>query len=312
MIEILHPGVLASVQDCGRYGYRRFGVPISGAMDNYSLRVANILVGNPENKAGMEVTLGYGFKLKAHRDALIAITGGDLSPKVNNESIPTWRALWLKKENILTFTSPKSGFRAYIAVGGGIEVPFLMNSYSPMVGSLVGILKPGDRLRIGETAGSVKQNLHPLPDHYVPEYKNKIQLSVIWGPQDDYFTSEALELFLNSEYIITVQSNRQGYRLEGPVLRHIKTHDVISEGVWPGAVQVPGDGLPIILCADAQTTGGYPKIASVVSADIDKLGQAKPSDKISFKWVSVEEAHRRYLEREEKIEALKKMVGGDS
>lgn len=310
MIEILHPGFQSTIQDCGRYGYRKYGVPISGAMDCYALKVANILVGNQENEAGIEVTLGYGFKLRVTTEVLIAIAGGDLSPKINNESFPMWTTLWMKKDDVLTFGAQKSGFRAYIGIKGGIDWPFLMNSYSPMIGSSAGILKSGDRLKIGAKSVLGKIGLQALPDQYVPEYKNQFQLSVLLGPQDDYFTLEALEVFLNSEYTVTSQSNRQGYRLEGPVLKHVKTYDIISEPVWPGSVQVPGDGLPIILCKDAQTTGGYPKIASVISADLDKFGQAKPSDRLSFRSVPIEEAHKLYLAQEERIKGIKKIVWG--
>lgn len=310
MIEILHPGLLASVQDCGRYGFRKYGVPISGAMDCYALKVSNILVGNSETEAGIEVTLGYGFKLRVENKVLIAITGGDLSPKVNNQSIPMWTPLWMRKEDILTFGAQRSGFRAYIAIQGGIERPFLMKSYSPMIGNSTGVLKSGDRLKIRPKSVVRKMEMKALSDSYVPEYKTPIQLSVILGPQDDYFTPEALEVFLNSQYNVTPQSNRQGYRLEGPALKHSRTYDLISEPVWPGSVQVPGDGLPIILCKDAQTTGGYPKIASVISADLDNLGQAKPSSKIFFKRMSIEEAHRLYLAQEERIQNLKRIVWG--
>jgi biotin-dependent carboxylase-like uncharacterized protein len=219
-----------------------------------------------------------------------------------------WKPLELKRDDLLSFGSPRSGFRAYIAIAGGLEVPFLMNSSSPMVGVSGGNLKAGDRLESGPQPPSGKIRVQPLPAHLVPEYENRIQLSVTLGPQDDFFTPESLERFLNSEYTITPQSNRQGYRLDGPVLKHVSTHDLISEAVWPGAVQIPGDGLPVILCVDAQTTGGYPKIASVISAEVDRLGQAKPSDRLSFKRVSIEEAHRMYLEKEERINEIRRML----
>lgn len=308
MIEILQGGFFSTIQDYGRYGYRKYGAPISGAMDWYALRVANILVGNPEKTAGIEVTF-YGLGLRATRDVLIAITGGDLLPQINNESIPMWTPLWLKKDDILTFPKLNSGFRAYVAVKGGVDNPLVMNSCSTMVkvgfGGTGGPLKSGDRLAIGEKLGVRTVKLIPLPYRYVPEYKTKNQLSVVLGPQQDYFISEALELFLSSEYTIKSQSDRQGYRLKGPELRHIKDYDIISEPVWPGAIQVPGDRLPVILLADAQTTGGYPKIASVISSDLDKLGQAKPSDKISFNALPLDVAHRMFLEKEKIVEEIK-------
>lgn len=310
MIEILNPGFLASVQDGGRYGYRKYGVPVSGAMDGYALRVSNILVGNSETEAGIEVTLGYGFKLKVETEVLTAITGGDFSPKVNNQPAPMWTPLVMRKGDVLNFWAQRSACRAYIAIQGGIESPFLMKSYSPLIGSSKIVLKSGDRLKIGAKVLVRKIEMKALLNSYVPEYKSPIKLSVILGPQDDYFTSEALEVFLNSQYTVTPQSNRQGYRLDGQMLKHIKAYDIITEPVWPGSIQVPGDGLPIVLCKDAQTTGGYPKIASVISADLDKLGQAKPSDKISFARVSIEEAHHLYLEQEQRILNLKRIIWG--
>jgi len=305
MIEILHGGLLSTIQDYGRYGYRKYGAPISGAMDWYALRVANILVGNPERAAGIEVTF-CGLVLKATKRVLIAITGGDLSPQINDKPIPMWAPLWLEKGDILSFPRLNWGLRSYVAIRGGINVPLIMNSCSTMVKlGLGGALKTGDTLYAGEKVENKKIILMPLPDQYVPKYRIKNQLAVILGPQDNYFPLEALEIFLNSEYTITSQSDRQGYRLNGPQISHLKDFNIITEPVWPGAIQVPGDRLPIILLADAQTTGGYPKIASVISADMDKLGQAKPSDKVTFKKTSLEMAHRMFLEKEKAIRTIK-------
>jgi len=310
MIEILNGGVLSSIQDRGRYGYRQYGVPISGAMDGYALRVANILVGNPEEAAGVEVTF-YGLKIRSTKDIWIAITGGNLSPQVNGESVPMWSSVRLKKDNVLAFTRLKSGLRAYIAVQGGMDIPPLMNSRSTMIkaafGGTGGPLKSGDRLRIGENFLLEKTGVKTVPEKYVPEYKTQNELRVVLGPQFDYFAEETLGLFFDSEYAISPESDRQGYRLKGPELKHIGSFNLITEAVWPGAVQVPGDGLPIILLADAQTTGGYPKIASVISVDLDRIGQAKPSDKIRFQSVSLEEAQKLFWERENHIREIKRV-----
>ncbi|MBA7661098.1 5-oxoprolinase subunit C [subsurface metagenome] len=221
---------------------------------------------------------------------LVAITGGDLSPRINNETIPMWTALWMRKGDILTFTCLRSGFRAYIAVRGGIDVPFVMHSYSPLLTGIDAALKPGDRLAIGENPAARMVKLQPLPDQYVPGYKDREEVRVVLGPQGDYFTSEALEVFLNSEYIVKAQSSRQGYRLEGPLIKHTRSANINSEGIWPGAAQVPG-------------------IASVISADLDKIGQAKPSDKISFERVSLSEAHILFLEKEERIKEIRGIFG---
>ena len=313
MIEILNGGPLSSIQDCGRDGFRRYGAPISGAMDMFALRVANILVGNSEKTTGIEVTF-YGLRLKACDDLWIAVTGGDLSPRINNEPIPMWTSLRLEKGDVLSFNGMKSGFRAYVAVRGGWEVPLVMNSYSTSIrggfGGTGGPLKAGDKLKTGKKSDSKRlQSIH-LPDGYIPEYPVKNKLRVVWGPQRDYFSPEGLEMFLNSEYIVTSQSDRQGYRLDGPEIEHTKGYNIISEPTWPGAIQIPGDGLPIILLADAQTTGGYPKIASVISADLDKLGQSKASDRMSFESVLLEAAHRQLLKKESILEEIKKTVRG--
>jgi biotin-dependent carboxylase-like uncharacterized protein len=311
MIEILSGGILSTVQDLGRYGYRQYGVPISGAMDLYALRLANILVGNNEDAAGIEVTF-YGLKLMSTEDTWVAITGGDLSPQKNEKPVPMWRSICLKKNEVLSFRGLRSGFRAYMAVQGGFDIPLLMNSRSTSIkaayGGTGGALKTGDRLKTGHSFAGGKMQEKMIPDQLIPLYNTQNELRVVLGPQADYFPSEIRELFLNSEYTITPQSDRQGYRLTGPALKHIRSHDVITEAVWPGAVQIPGDGLPIILLSDAQTTGGYPKIASVISVDIDKLGQAKPSDKIRFKSVTLEESVHLLREQEKRVKEIKNLM----
>jgi biotin-dependent carboxylase-like uncharacterized protein len=311
MIEILSGGILSSIQDQGRYGYRQYGAPISGAMDRYALRIANVLAGNDEDAAGIEVTL-CGLKLKSAKDTWIVITGGDLFPQVDNEPVPLWTSICLRKDQVLSFPRLRTGFRAYVAVRGGIEVPLLMNSRSTMVkaafGGTGGALKSGDRLKIGEKITGANIGVKALADRYIPKYSTQNNLRVILGPQSDYFSSETLALFLNSEYTITSQSDRQGYRLTGPELRHLRSYNLITEAMWPGAVEIPGDGLPIILLADAQTTGGYPKIASVVSTDLDKLGQAKPSDKIRFKSVTLEESLDLIGEKEDQVKEIKRLL----
>jgi len=311
MIEILSGGVLSTVQDQGRYGYRQYGVPISGAMDLYALRLANILVGNNEDAAGIEVTF-YGLRLRSTEDTWIAITGGDLSPQKNGKPVSMWKSICLKKNEVLSFRGLRSGFRAYMAVQGGFDIPLIMNSRSTSIkaafGGTGGALKTGDRLKTSHSFAGEKIQEKAIPDQLIPSYSTQNELRVVSGPQSDYFSSEILELFLSSEYTVTPQSDRQGYRLTGPALRHIRSHDVITEAVWPGAVQIPGDGLPIILLSDAQTTGGYPKIASVISVDIDKLGQAKPSDKIRFKLVKLEESVYLLNEQENRLKEIKSLI----
>jgi antagonist of KipI len=311
MIEILKGGILSSIQDQGRYGFRKYGTPTSGAMDRYALRLANILAGNDENAAGIEVTLS-GLKLTCASDTWIAITGGDLSPQIDNQPVPMWSSLCLKKGQVLSFRQLRSGFRAYVAVRGGIDVPLLMNSRSTMItaglGGTGGPLKSGDRLKIGKKFAAANLEERTVPDRYFPKYSTRNTLRVVLGPQGDYFSSETLNLFFASEYTITSQSDRQGYRLRGPELRHIKSYNLISEAMWPGAVEVPGDGLPIILLADSQPTGGYPKIATVNSVDLDKLGQAKPSDQVRFQSATFEESVNLIREQEKQVAEIKKLL----
>lgn len=311
MIEILRGGILSSIQDQGRYGFRKYGTPISGAMDRYALRLANILAGNDDNAAGIEVTLS-GLKLMCANDTWIAITGGDLSPQIDNQPVPMWSSLCLKKGQILSFRRLRSGFRAYVAVRGGIDVPLLMNSRSTMItaalGGTGGPLKSGDRLKIGEKFAAASMEERTLPDRYFPKYSTLNTLRVVLGPQGDYFSSETLNMFFVSEYTITSQSDRQGYRLRGPELRHIKSYNLISEAMWPGAIEVPGDGLPIILLADSQPTGGYPKVATVNSVDLDKLGQAKPSDQVRFQSATFEESVNLIKEQEKQVAEIKKLL----
>lgn len=311
MIEILSGGILSTIQDQGRYGYRQYGVPISGAMDRYALRIANVLAGNREDAAGIEVTL-HGLKLRSARDTWISITGGDLFPQIDNQSVPMWTSICLRKDQVLSFPRLRSGFRAYVAVRGGVEVALLMNSRSTMVkaafGGTGGALKSGDLLKIGERFGADHRGFKALPERFIPKYSVQNDLRVILGPQSDHFSSETRALFLDSEYTITSQSDRQGYRLTGPELRHLKSYNMITEAMWPGAVEIPGDGLPIILLADAQTTGGYPKIASLISVDLDTLGQAKPSDRIRFKSVTLEESVARMKEREVQVKEIRRLL----
>jgi biotin-dependent carboxylase-like uncharacterized protein len=280
-------------------------------MDRYAFRVANMLVGNPENAAGIEITV-YGLRLRTDKDILIAITGGDLSPEINKAPVPMWVPLWLRKGDILDFKWRRSGFRAYVAVRGGIDVPPVMNSRSTMVkagfGGTGGALKPGDTLPVGETVAVKDIKLKPLPDQFVPKYEAGNRLFVVLGPQQDYFTQDGVQVFLNSEYTITPQSDRQGYRLNGPKVTHVNDYNVVTEPAWPGVIEIPGDGFPIILLADSGTTGGYLKIASVISADLDKLGQAKPSDKILFEAVPLDKAYRLLKEKETVIKKIQSML----
>jgi len=311
VLEVLQPGALTTIQDRGRYGYQQYGVSVSGAMDKFSLRVANLLVGNDGGAAALEITV-IGPKLKFLRELQIAITGGDLSPQINAVQAPMWQALDLKGGDVLSFGPPKSGCRAYLAISGGIDIPLIMGSHSThllsKLGGLGRALAKGDVLEVKESKASCFR-LNPayrFPPDLIPVYGKEWMVRVVPGPQSDYFTHRGIETFLTSEYEITPQADRMGYRLKGPKIKHKLGADILTDATPPGSVQVPGDGMPIILLTDGQTTGGYSKIAVVITIDQDRLGQAKPGDKVRFQKISVVQAQRVLKEQEDQIQKIKR------
>ncbi|PAB58798.1 5-oxoprolinase subunit C family protein [Anaeromicrobium sediminis] len=307
-IKIISPGFLTTVQDKGRYGYQQFGVPASGVMDNFAHRIANILVENHELEAVLEVTM-LGPQIEFHSVEIISITGGDLSPRINGKEVSMCRSIKVNKGDVLSFAGMKSGCRSYIAFSGGIEVPVIMESKSTyMKGRFGGYegrnLKVGDLLNIAQSETVFKERI--VPDKYIPKYNNELDVRVVLGPQTEYFTDKGIETFLSNEYKVTNECDRMGFRLDGAEIEHVDGADIISDGIGFGAIQIPGHGKPIIMMADRQTTGGYTKIGNVISADLYKIAQAKPGDKIKFKGISVEEAQDILKEEEEKISSIKK------
>jgi biotin-dependent carboxylase-like uncharacterized protein len=305
-LEILSPGPLTTVQDLGRHGYGRYGVAPSGALDSFSLRVANLIVGNQEDEAGLEITL-LGLKVQALTDLAVAVTGGDLQPQLNDESLKMWCLHTIRKGDILSFKTPKSGFRSYLALGGGMSVPPVMGSKSTNLSSGFGGLK-GRPLKKGDILLSDSPKLYldraekELDVKRIPEYPRDWDLRVLFGPQDDHFTKEVRNSFLNAVFKVTSKSDRTGLRLTGPSIQKIEGMEdsIISEGVISGTIQVPGDGQPIIILGET-VTGGYRKIATVIRADIPLLGQIKPEDQLRFSEVSMEEALEAFREVEEMI-----------
>ncbi len=300
-LEILHGGTFTTIQDLGRKGYQRFGMPTAGAMDTTSLRMANRLVQNDEGQACLEITL-IGLRLLVLRDIMIAITGGDLMPRVNGSPLPLWQTVSIPRDSEISFTGVRNGIRSYLAVAGGIQVPEIMGSKSTYIrGGIGGLegkaLTKGYRLHIGPQ--NPRLPLCKLKEEFIPRYGREWKTRVIMGPQDDYFSKKGIETFISSEYTITPESDRMGYRLQGPVIEHRRGADIISDATCLGSVQVPGHGLPIILFADRQTTGGYPKIATAISVDVYDLGQAKPGDSVRFSPIRIVQARevRRDYER---------------
>ncbi len=310
VFEVIQPGPFTTIQDAGRYGYQRYGVPVAGAMDAFALKVANLLAGCHEDDPCLEITL-TGLKLRVLADTLIAVTGGDLAPRINGDPLTMWQSVAVKKGDVISFTWAKKGCRAYLSVAGGIDVPLVMGSRATSVKSGIGgfegrALKSGDCLRSG-IFNQLKPGLK-LPPEFTPEYKTSNTLRVILGPQDDYFTEEGIQTFLNSEYTISNEADRVGYRLTGPVIKHKAGADIISDGIPMGAIQVPGSGLPIVLLADRQTTGGYPKIATAVTVDIPRLAQAKPGDKLRLKSVTISEARVLLQEYEDMLSTIRELL----
>lgn len=306
-LEIKEPGLLTTVQDLGRYGYQRFGVPVSGAMDTFSLKTGNLLVGNDEGAAGLEMTV-LGPRVRFLAETWIAITGANLSPALDGEPIPRWTAVKVPADCDLSFQGASDGMRSYLAVAGGIDVPVIMGSRSTYVKATLGglegrALKAGDVLRVLEPG--VEPVERGLPEHLsAPVYGHNHEIRVVLGPQDRAFTADGTATFLGSEYTVSIQSDRMGYRLEGPTIESADGPDIVSDGIPFGAVQIPGDGRPIILLADRGTTGGYAKIATVVSSDLGRLSQAMPGDTITFKNVTVEESHRLLREQVEVLSSI--------
>jgi len=303
--QVLNPGVLTTVQDSGRKGFMKYGTPASGVADRFAAETANLLTGNEPGAAVLEVTL-FRLELLTLGDLTIAVTGGNLTPTINKDPLPMWRSVIVRTGDRLAFRGRKVGFRAYLAVQGGFSGEQYLNSRSVFVRGLMG--RPLQAKEILETEGignpDVRQRA--LPPEMVPDYSRLEPLRVILGPQDDRFTRRGIKTFLTSEYRVSAQSDRMGYRLEGPKIEHVKGADIISEGIARGAIQVPGDGLPIILLWDAQVSGGYTKIANVISADLDTLAQVMPGEVLRFRKASLEEAHqalRRQREKREEIQS---------
>ena len=309
MFEVIQPGFYTTTQDGGRFSYLRFGIPLSGVMDACAYQVSNLLVGNDINAAVLEVTV-IGPVLNILENGVIAITGADLSPHLNDSPFPLWESVAVKKGDKLSFKTPKKGCRAYIAVGGGIDVPLVMGSRSTyVVGKIGGIegrpLVARDLIPKGKDFGTPRKR---VPSEIIPIYSNTPTLRVIMGPQDDYF-SEGIQIFLDSEFKVSMKADRIGYRLEGPVIPHKEgvEKSIISEPGMPGGIQVPADGQPIIFLLE-QSVGGYTKIATVISTDIGLVGQTKPGDRIRFKAIDLKESHRLYVENLEKILKLKDLM----
>jgi antagonist of KipI len=304
--QVLNPGVLTTIQDCGRKGFMKYGTPVSGMADRFSGKAANFLVGNSPYFPVLEITL-FRLELLALADGIISVTGGNLTPTINGNDLPMWQSVAIQAGDRIAFRGRRHGFRAYLAVRGGFSGETFLSSRSVFVRGFMGQpLRANEILETGQEAGQGFRH-RALPPEMLPSYSRRDPLRVILGPQDDRFTSKGIETFLTSEYKISSQSDRMGYRLEGPKIEHEKGADIISECIAPGAIQVPGDGLPILLLWDAQVSGGYTKIANIISVDLNGLAQVMPGETLRFRAVVLDEAHEALRMDSERFRQVQKI-----
>lgn len=291
-ILVVKPGWFTTVQDAGRYGYQQYGVSISGAMDKRSCILANRLVGNRDDAATLELTL-QGPELLFENESVIALCGADLHPFVDGRAIPLWTSIVVLAGSRLTFGTRRTGARSYLAIAGGIDVPMVMGSRSTHVASQTGGLKgrvvaQGDILISRQPIPSPRDmTVRLVPEALRPSYLAVATLRILHGPQQLSLSDQALEVLTTNPYRLTSQSDRMGYRLEGTKLTYTERREWISDGTAMGALQVPSDEQPILLMADCQTTGGYPKIAVVISVDLHLAGQLLPGDTVNFRMTTL-------------------------
>lgn len=302
-IEVIKPGFQSTIQDPGRFGYSHYGISISGAADNVALRIGNLIAGNDENVAAIEMTL-TGGEFLFEDDAIISITGANFQPMIESSQVAMWSTIKIKAGHILSFKNSLDNARCYICIKGGFNVPLVMESASTHLLTSMGGLK-GRAIIKGDFIQYHKKNIDnktyfSLKKEILDKLYPQRELFVTIGPQSNYFSDETINLFSKSTFTVREDSNRMGLRLSGPKLERIIEEDIITEGVSLGAIQISHDSQPIILFVEHQTTGGYPKIANIISADLHRVGQLKPRDEIKFSFVSIDEANK--LRKE--IEAL--------
>ena len=297
-------GLLTTVQDLGRWGYQSFGVSVAGPMDRFSHRLANLLVGNSTSAAGLEITL-LGPDIEFQDDVRCAVTGAEFEIFVDDNRMPLNAAWIVPKSAHLRFGERRRGARAYLAIAGGLDVPQVLGSRATHLATGMGgyrgrHLQAGDRLKIGQASSTQLSRMLQIQSVVSLPSKN-IRLRVILGPQDQMFSKEALLTFQSSRYQVSSESNRMGYRLLGPSIASDKADQLLSDATPMGSIQVPASGKPIILMADGQTAGGYPKIATVITADLPLAGQLMPGDWITFDVCDRETAVTALIEQEQKL-----------
>ena len=305
-LRVQSPGLHTTVQDLGRFGYQDIGVPPSGALDPVALRLANSLAGNPEDAAALEI-LHHGPSLEVTAESVrVALAGLGASLEILDaeaRAVPPWRSVTLRRGQTIRIAAARDSACCYLAVSGGFDLPACLGSRATYARARLGGFE-GRRLAGGDELGLV---LDAAPEGGElclpppPKLGPAAEARVVLGPQLEVFTEAAVETFLGADFTVSASSDRMGMRLDGPRLAHRDGFNIISDGVVTGAVQVPGSGQPILLLADRQTTGGYPKIATVISADLPALGRCKPGSRLRFRAVEVAEAEAIRREQEAEI-----------
>jgi len=313
MFRVLDPGAFTTVQDAGRYGFQRYGVPVSGALDQFSHRVANWLVGNSETAAVLESTF-VGPRLEVLSDGIVSVTGADMPVLVNGEARETWQSFTVQAGDRISFKPARRGVRSYLAVRGGIDVPEVMGSRSTCTGGKIGgvrgrALAAQDILPRGIVAGIV--SLKGLPNEFRPEFKGEIVLRALPGPQEDFFDA-GLEVFFSADFRVSSEADRMGYRLDGPTIEFMEgtPKSIISEPSLPGVVQIPPDGRAIIILVE-QTVGGYAKIATIIAPDLNLVAQARPGDLVRFTRIGLNEAYGVHAEYRKRLESVRMLFQSD-
>lgn len=326
-IQIDHPGLFTTLQDLGRTGLQHLGVPVNGVMDETSHRMANLLVGNPEDEVTLEITLS-GPRMHFQEDTVIAVCGANMAPMIDGEPLPMWRPVRVLAGSRLLFGRPEIGCRAYLAVAAGFDVPLVLGSRSTAVRGAYGgfggrALRKGDVLPlrspeeahtarwVGLLARRERRIAYPnwsVSRHRMPYRVSPQPVRIVPGRHWQNFPVAMREQLVAAEYRVGNDSDRMGYRLAGPLIDARRSHDVLSEGVVMGAVQVPPGGQPIILMADRQTTGGYPVIAVVIGVDLPVVAQLAPGDTLCFKLAAPGESYAAALAREQQLELVRQAL----